>query len=366
MSRKNDAEEDQMGSKTNLKRELTPLKLAGVYVGTVVGAGFASGQEILQFFGFYGGKGIWGLLLSTGLFILFGKIIFLLGHRLQAVSHLEVVKECAGPWVGRVIDFIITFFLFGAFTAMAAGSGAVFQEQFGISHIVGSLAMVVLSVITVLFGIEGVLAAISGVAPILIGSVLVICLLALREAPVNWIWSRPGAAALGVWPLTAVAYASYNLVVAVAVLAPAGTLTDGITLRKGAWIGGLALGIGALAIHLALLTRMPKVTEYEIPMVFIARSVLGKYALLYSLVLLAEVYTTSAGSLYGFVARLTPPQGPRFFPFVVGMGVVGFFGSLAGFSNLVAKLYTAVGIAGFILLIALLRGYSKLMQENIV
>jgi uncharacterized membrane protein YkvI len=349
-----------MGSQSGLKRGLTPGKLAGVYVGTVVGAGFASGQEIMQFFGYHGSNGIWGLLLSTGLFIGFGRIIFLLGHNLQAVSHLEVVRESAGPWVGRIIDYVITFFLFGAFTAMAAGSGAVFQEQFGIPPIVGSLVMVLLSVITVFFGIEGVLAAISGVAPVLIGSVLVICILALRQAPVDWFWSRPEAAAIGAWPLAAIAYASYNLVVAIAVLAPAGVLADEATLRKGALFGGLALGLGALAIHMALLTRTPQVTQYEVPMVFIARSVLGKYASLYSLVLLAEVYTTAAGSLYGFAARLTSPQGSRFFRFVLGTGVAGFIGSLAGFSNLVAKLYAAVGIAGFIMLIALLRGYEKL------
>jgi uncharacterized membrane protein YkvI len=349
-----------MGSQSGLKRGLTPGKLAGVYVGTVVGAGFASGQEIMQFFGYHGSNGIWGLLLSTGLFIGFGRIIFLLGHNLQAVSHLEVVRESAGPWVGRIIDYVITFFLFGAFTAMAAGSGAVFQEQFGIPQIVGSLVMVLLSVITVFFGIEGVLAAISGVAPVLIGSVLVICVSALRQGAVDWVWSRPEAAAIGAWPLAAIAYASYNLVVAIAVLAPAGVLADEATLRKGALFGGLALGLGALAIHMALLTRTPQVTQYEVPMVFIARSVLGKYASLYSLVLLAEVYTTAAGSLYGFAARLTSPQGSRFFRFVLGTGVAGFIGSLAGFSNLVAKLYAAVGIAGFIMLIALLRGYEKL------
>lgn len=348
-----------MKTGTITKRGLSPLKLAGVYVGTVVGAGFASGQEILQFFGYHGRGGIWGIIFSTFLFVVFGTVIFLLGHRLQAVSHLEVVKESGGPWIGHGLDYVITFFLFGAFTAMAAGSGAVFQEQYGIPHVIGSLVMVTISVATVLLGIQGVLTAIGAVAPVLVGSVLAISILALIRTPVNWFWSQPQIAAVPFWPISAIAYASYNLVLAVAILAPAGGLADEGSLRKGALYGGLGLGLGALAINLAILTQVPQAAGFEIPMLHLARQVLGSLAPLYSIILLAEVYTTAAGSLYGFVARLTDPKGPRFTEFVLLTGLAGFIGSLAGFSNLVAKLYSAVGYAGFVLLIILLLGYWK-------
>ncbi|MCL6589256.1 MAG: hypothetical protein K6U80_04805 [Firmicutes bacterium] len=328
-------------------------------MGTVVGAGFASGQEILQFFGFHGRGGVWGIILSTVLFVLFGTIIFLMGKRLHAVSHLEVVRESGGSWIGRGIDYVITFFLFGAFTAMAAGSGALFQEQYGIPHAIGSLVMIIASVATVLSGIRGVLAAIGAIAPVLAGSVLIISILALFQRPVNWFWSQPQIAAVPFWPLSAVAYASYNIVLAAAVLAPAGRMADEASLRQGALYGGLGLGLGALAIHLAILTQVPRAAGCEIPMLFLARNVLGSLAPLYSVILLAEVYTTAAGSLYGFVARMTGPNGPRFIQFVIVSGLAGFIGSLLGFSNLVAKLYSAVGYAGFILLITLIRGYYK-------
>ena len=34
------------------------LKISWIYVGTIIGAGFASGSEIFLFFGVYGCKGI--------------------------------------------------------------------------------------------------------------------------------------------------------------------------------------------------------------------------------------------------------------------------------------------------------------------
>lgn len=346
---------------TQTRQPLSPLKLAGVYIGTVVGAGFASGQEVLQFFGFHGVNGIWGILLSTVLFVGYGVIVLILGHRLNATSHLQVVRT-AGPWVGTVIDAIITFFLLGAFTAMAAGSGAVFQEQLGIPAVWGSLVMVIISVITVLLGIHGVLSAIGFVAPILVASVLTVSLFTLLRAPVNWTWFRPQEAAIPYWPLSAATYASYNIVLAIAVLAPTGSLAGEATLRQGALLGGVGLGLGAMAIQLAMLTHVPRVAAFQIPMLFLARQILAGIAPFYSAVLLAEVYTTAAGSLYGFVARLTDPAGPRFPLITIGSGIAGFLGSFTGFSQLVAKLYSAVGYAGFILLVALIVAYWRSEQ----
>jgi len=38
---------------------VSTFKVAATYIGTVVGAGFASGQEMLQFFAVFGLKGFW-------------------------------------------------------------------------------------------------------------------------------------------------------------------------------------------------------------------------------------------------------------------------------------------------------------------
>lgn len=44
------------------------LMLVSGYLGAVIGAGFASGQEIVQFFVVYGGSGIKGCILAGTFF----------------------------------------------------------------------------------------------------------------------------------------------------------------------------------------------------------------------------------------------------------------------------------------------------------
>lgn len=345
-------------------KNISTLKVAAVYMGTVVGAGFASGQEVLQFFSFFGITGIFGLLVAALLFVFFGLVILELGRRLNADSHREVIQHAGGRWLGTVIDGVITFFLFGALTAMAAGAGAIFEEQFGLPFILGSLVMVIITVLTVLLGISGVINAISFVVPVLLISVLGITVATLVTSPLNpgevTDWARASRPAVPSWPLSAVTYVSYNLVLGVSVLAPLGKhVKNPKTLQKGALLGGIGLGIGALAINLTILSRIPEAAGYEVPMVFIAAQFSPLIQIVYSVVLLAEIYTTAAGSLYGFVERITDQDKPLFKWLVIGTGIVAFAAGQFGFSTLVRVLYPAVGYAGLLMLGGLLYGYAK-------
>ncbi|MBO8138558.1 MAG: hypothetical protein H0Z40_10560 [Desulfotomaculum sp.] len=343
---------------------ISTFKVAAAYIGTVVGAGFASGQEVLQFFGFFGISGILALLVATAMFVFFGLIVLDLGHRLNADSHREIMRHAGGKWVGTIVDGVIIFFLFGGLTAMAAGSGAIFEEQFNFSYVLGSLIMVTATVLTVLLGVSGVINAISFVVPVLLLSVIGISAATFITTPFSMetigAITQPARAPVPFWPLSAVIYVSYNLVLGVSVLGPLGKHVDNPnTLKKGALYGGIGLGIGALLIHLTLIVNGPRVAGYEIPMVFIAAQFSPLIQIAYSVVLLAEIYTTAVGSLYGFVERITDEGKAAFKWLTIGAGAAAFAASQFGFSTLVRTLYPAVGFAGLIMLGGLLYGYTR-------
>ena len=45
------------------------LKFGGAFVGLMIGAGYASGQETLQFYGGFGIYGIFGMLIQLALYL---------------------------------------------------------------------------------------------------------------------------------------------------------------------------------------------------------------------------------------------------------------------------------------------------------
>ncbi|MFC4322089.1 YkvI family membrane protein [Litchfieldia salsa] len=328
------------------------FKIAATYIGTVVGAGFASGQEVLQFFSAYGLNGLWGVILSTLLFFFFGYTILLIGKALRVDSYVEVVRFTNGKILGTLIDLIITIFLFGALAAMIAGAGAIFEEQFHLSPLWGTLLMGVISLLTVITGIKGVINAISFVVPVLLFSVIFMAVYSLYGNPVTLEDIKVSETIQGVapnWFISALNYASYNLVIAIAVLAPMGASTkEKRTLFWGALLGGLGLGIGIIAIYFSILSNIEYVSSVEVPMIFIASRIGIVVQLIFSIVLFAEVYTTAVGNLYGFVSRMNFINQRYRIWIIVVTTIAAFFISQVGFSKMVKYLYPAVGYGGLV------------------
>ncbi|MBI2875224.1 MAG: hypothetical protein HYY09_09045 [Firmicutes bacterium] len=333
----------------------------------MVGAGFASGQEVLQFFGFFGLTGYAGLAVAAALFVFFGYLVLELGYQTGAVSHLKVVRRIGGRFVGTALDWLIVFFLFGALSAMAAGSGAIFQQQLGFPSIFGSLLMVAFAVLTVLTGLRGVISAISLVTPFLLAAVLGLGIYTLVTIPPNLqsveIVSDPAKAPVPIWPLSALVYVSFNLVLSVSVLAPLGAAADkGRDRRLGALFGGLGLGLGAMAVHTAVLSGFPRSAVMDVPMGEVAARFGAGVGVIYSVVLLAEVYTTAVADLYGFTARFFDPGSRRFKAAVIGVGLAALGASQIGFTTIVRVVYSAVGYAGLVFLGALVVAFIRRKQ----
>ena len=65
------------------------FQIAAVYVGTVVGAGFATGREIVEFFSRFGFVGLIGMLMSGYILIFLGSKLMVISARINAKSYEE-------------------------------------------------------------------------------------------------------------------------------------------------------------------------------------------------------------------------------------------------------------------------------------
>lgn len=342
-----------------LPATVSASSLAAVYIGTVIGAGFASGQEILQFFALHGTRGFAALAVATAVLGWFGYLVIRASCRLHAVTHAPVLEYVAGRRLGQVIDGVLTFFLFGATAAMFAGAGAALEEAFGLPFEVGLVGMAVLTLITVLAGVEGVVKAVSFIVPFLLATVLAVSVATLARSPVDLTFADPSAAAVPHWLLSGLAYGSYNLVVAVSVLVPVVRLTTQRRLVPGAVIGSLALGTGALAVMLTILANLPGAAQAEVPMLLATARLSPVLATGYTVILMGAIYTTAVSTLFGFVNRLLGAGWRQFSVLTVVSAVSAVIAGRAGFSALVGTLFPAVGYAGLLLLGALAVAWAR-------
>lgn len=335
------------------------IQIAGAYIGLIVGAGFASGQEILQFFTTFGLYSFIAVFIAFILFSFLGMQILELGSELQTWSHKQVIDHICGPYLGRIIDLIITFFLFGVATVMIAGSGSIFEQQFGISPVVGALILTVLVLITLILDIKNVISIISSVTPFLLLLIFIIAgysiftsdlTSASREATAL---AHPASAPH--WILGGMLYVSYNIAAGVSMLAIiGGTIKDKRVARRGGVLGGIGLGLLLLLINLSLYMNIDKVKDVPMPTLFLANDLSPVLGWLMALALLGMIYNTAVAMLYSFTARFFHTGTKKFKVIIVIVGLLAFGASFVGFTELVGTVYPITGYLGFILMMAVL------------
>ena len=142
-------------------------------VGLVVGAGFATGQEVLQYFISFGAIGIVGAVLSGVVMAVGGMVIVQLGSYFLAENHYKVFRNVAHPVVFRFLDWSATFTLFVMGFIMLAGAGCTLQQHFGIPTWMGAGLMTLLVLAVGQLDVDRVSNIVSLVTPLIVIAALV-------------------------------------------------------------------------------------------------------------------------------------------------------------------------------------------------
>ncbi len=337
------------------KPRISILAMAATYIGTVVGAGFASGQEVLQFFGLFGPLGIPAVAVAVLGFFLFGFACMEIGRLTGAASHQPVLRHAAGRALSRFLDFVTTFLLFGALSAMISGAGSVANQEFGLPWIAGASFMAAITTITVLSGFKGVTYAISSVVPFLLGGVLAISTAVILKNGLH-IGNPPAGYEPPVkpWLLSSLNYVSYNIIISVPVLSALGpTASSRKETLTASGAGAIGLGIGLLSVYLTIVSSFPHIVHYEVPLARLASETWALGKPFYITIFIAEVYTTAVANLYGFSARLSCPGNNEFKAVAVITGLIALWTASAGFSAIVRFVYPLSGWAGAALIASL-------------
>lgn len=151
------------------------LKVVFVIIGTLIGAGFASGQEIYTFFFSYGIKGILGIVISS---TIIGLTIYKTFKMIEK-NNIKNYKEfldffIKNEKIKELINSIINIFILVSFYVMIAGFGAYLEQEINLNNFIGSSILAILCIILFRTNINGIVKINEILIPILILVVLVI------------------------------------------------------------------------------------------------------------------------------------------------------------------------------------------------
>ncbi|GFN33876.1 YkvI family membrane protein [Paenibacillus xylaniclasticus] len=338
------------------KRYGAVIQIAFTYMGTVVGAGFATGQEILQFFTRFGYWGSLTIALSTFLFIWLGAKMMIISSDIQAGSYEDLNKTLFGERFGSWISMFMMLILLGVTAVMLAGAGSIFEENWNFSYQSGLLITIAGCIILLRKGMSAILAVNSIVVPMMLLFTGIVIYDTFTTPESNrWLTLTTDQSTFAAWTAPFL-YAAFNLSMSQAVLVPLGSsIRDKSMIKAGAWIGGIGIGFMLLAGHIALSTHMPGIQQFAIPMGGIARQLGQTAQWIYIFLIFAEIFTTLIADIYGLTLQIR--QRVKWSPQLITIGILTFCYSAGqiGFGPLLSTLYPIFGIISLGWLILMIR-----------
>lgn len=316
-------------------------------VGTIIGAGYASGRELWEFFGAESGLAI---VLFAVLFSISCAVILTVSKKEQTTHYLPVLEKVLGKRLAKAYDVMIILYLFSVTVIMLAGAGATLE----VYHIPTWLGIIVNGFLVVIIFIKGT----SGMTKInaLLIPILIVCLLAVLlvyQHSIGFTFSFNLQEQKN-WP-SSLTFTSLNILPIIAVL---GAVGNQINHRGEIYIAsigsGVILGTVSYIYNESLLTVAQEIIFYEIPLFVILKHYPSVMVLAISLVLWLAIYTTAASGVLGLLSRIRVKVTGE--PWVIALLLVALMAPLTlfGFSTLISILYPLYGILNLYILAALL------------
>lgn len=285
-----------------MKKGLSAVfQVAAVFIGTIVGAGLASGKEITQFFTTYGYKSFAGIILCGIIYIAVSKMFIEISTKYNLESYNELINLISPGVLGKLTDIFTSFFLLSGAAIILAGSGALLNQYFGISKLVGIALMALLAFVILMRDTDGLIEVNSIIVPSLIfviASIFVLYLVFSKDLmTLDHIKSIPYSKKN--WFLSTILYAGFNLLSCSGVLVPLSKeIKHNKTLIWGVSLGAISLTILCLAINLLLMLNVPYIYKYEIPLLYIAHRFGSFLQIMLLFIIWLEMFSTVVSDVY--------------------------------------------------------------------
>ena len=278
---------------------------AFVFASVVMGGGYGTGREIVEFFTIYGLLG--GILGSVVSICIFGLVLactYEFARVFKVYDYRSFFKMLIGPfWVCFEILYLILFLL--VLSVLSSAAGSMLEQEYLISKNIGVGILLTLILFLVYFGretIEKVLTFWS----IFMYLVFIYYFFEILSNSDTKILSKLSLGSIeSGWLKGGILYPMYNLAIAPVLLFS----THAITTRKEAILAGIFSGVivmvPAMLFHISYSVGYPDVLNQPVPNYWMISEYSSIYLLIiFLLALMGPLVQTGAGLVQGFLERI--------------------------------------------------------------
>lgn len=333
------------------------IKITMLILGTLIGAGFASGKEIYIFFNRFGLLGIVGILISatiTGI-VIYTLLTIVKVNEVSNYSDMLKTINSKHDCINKIIMIIVNLFLLVSFFIMTSAFSAYLNQQFGTNKYIASMIFILFCYIVFKKDLQGVMKINTILVPLLL---MFILYLGIRNIPslsnynMNLLINENSHGFL----ISSILYASYNSIILIPILIK---MKDSIKTKKEIFaitlISVITIILLCFSIYSLLLKNDSLVKKLELPLVEITKS------RLYSFVIIVSIFTSAISTGYSFMQNVSNNK-KEYNTNLILISITSIVVSNIGFSNLVNAIYPLFGVLGFLQICFLVKFIPKLQK----
>jgi len=292
---------------TNKIKIIDVLKIAGTWSALFMGAGFATGAEMFQYFLPWGEQTFFAIIFGMAI------VVFVAASFMKAASEEnfkdpnDIIYYYAGPIGGKVLLVCSLLIMISIPMAITAGFGATLTTLTGLPTWLGSIIMGTACLITVLLGLHRIVDITGTMGPFILMIAVSTSLYLLVQnnfevaagiaiAPelspvrIGTSWWMAGILYSGWVPLFAAPY----------LIAAASTVENKKSAFLGVILGTFFLTLCIIVMCLAFFTDYETLLAQATPNIYIAKQISPILGTIFVLVVFCAVYSSTAPPFYTF------------------------------------------------------------------
>lgn len=347
-----------------IKRLSGIVSYAGVTIAFFIGSGFATAQEIMQYFVSYDIRFPVVILVSMAIFIYTNWSFIHAGTVCGMKKPRDIYSYYGGKKIGAFYDIFAIIFIFLSYVVMCGGAGAAMEQQFQLPRLFGTFLLAVPVMTTVVFGLNGLVKVLGKIGPVIIFLIIMVGAYSVVtgadriEGNIRLLQScAVQVIRVGNHPVSsAVSYAGFVMLWFCTFMAELGAKNGSKDVCRGMLLGAAAIAVCLAVVSLGLIANIESVANAEIPSAVLAAQISPLFAQFFSGIILCGSYTAATPLLWTVSNRFFQEGTPQFRAATVVLGLTGVLIALIlPYKKLVNIIYGINGYVGIALIFFMLQ-----------
>lgn len=349
------------------------LIFCGACISFYIGAGFATMQEVMQYEASYG-SAFPIVIFVTALIYVYTNVSFVTNaSRLRLKRGGDIYRvycQVFGSKFGNILavffDYFSAFFCYMSFIVMCGGANATFIQQWGISNGIGAIVLTALVLITVIFGLSGIVNTLGKIGPLIIAMII---LVSTSTAISGWnnFESNLLAIDLGQYRdlikqigegnpiISGASYGGFVILWFASFLAELGSKNKKRQLNIAVLLSALFIFLTSSICCFALIANIDLIAGSDIPALILARQVSPCLDIIFAIIIYLGIYTSATPLLWTAVRKISNEGSKTYKILTVYSAAIGcLIACIVPYKGLINILYGINGYLGFILVFSMI------------